>query len=215
MRAKLRTWMKSWQVWVIVACLAYIWGILWWGPAIVAVWPRGRQVALGFLMVALLVLSCFPLKYIVVPALMFLQGVKKGGRTAKAKEKLADSLMSFSTAVSSAVAIGALVFPFTVFIQTMAKGIDPLAVVVSWWPPQWLSWSHTAVFLSLFWAPVITSLLFRRQALDLYDEIASSTSVVAPIPQGTHERPRSLDPGPPVYVKANEGSRRQRRHRTK
>jgi hypothetical protein len=79
MRATLRTWMGSWQVWVIVACLAYIWGVRGRGPAVAAVWPGGLWVAQGLLAVALLVLSWFPLKYIVVPCLMFLQGEKKGG----------------------------------------------------------------------------------------------------------------------------------------
>jgi hypothetical protein len=213
MSAKLRTLMGSWQVWVIVACLAYIWGVRGQGPAIAAVWPRGLWVAQGLLVVALLVLSWFPLKYLVVPCFMFLQGEKKGGRTAKAKEKLADSLMSFSTAVFSAIVISVLVFPFTAFIQTMARGTDPVAVVVSGWPPTWWSGWHTAVFLILFWVPFSVAMLFRRRALDLYDELSLLTPVVAPTAQGTHEQPTIPDPGPPVYVKANGGSRRRRRHR--
>jgi hypothetical protein len=121
MRAKLRTWMGSWQVWVIVVCLAYIWGVRGRGPAIVAVWPWGLWVAVGLFYVALLVFTWFSCKYLLVPFLVFLAGMHDG-RTAKAKEKFADSLMSFSTALSSAVWISVLVFPFTAFIQAMASG---------------------------------------------------------------------------------------------
>jgi hypothetical protein len=205
--------MGSWQVWVIVACLVYIWGVHGQGPRIAAVWPRGLWVAIGLFHVALLVLSWFPLKYIVVPYLMFLQGEKKGGRTHKAKEKLADSLMSFSTAVSSAVWISVLVFPFTAFIQAMARGIDPVEAVVSWWRPEWWSGWHTAVFLILFWVPFSMSLLFRRRALDLYDELSPPAPAVATTAQGTHEQSTIPDPGPPAYVRADGGSRRRRRHR--
>jgi hypothetical protein len=215
MRPKLRMWIGSWQVGVVVACLAYIWGIRGRGAAIAAVWSRGPWVAQGLLVVALLVLSWFLLRYLVLPCFMFLQGEKKGGRTPKAKEKLADSLMSFSTAVSSAVMISVLVFPFTAFIQAMARGTDPVAAVVAWWPPEWWSWWHTAVFLILVWVPSSISLLFRRRALDLYDELSPPASVVAPTTQGTHEQPTVPDPGPPAYVRANEGSRHRRRHRTK
>jgi hypothetical protein len=213
MGSKLRTWMGSWQVWVIVACLAYLWGVRGQGPRIVAIWPWGGWIAVGLMLLALIVLSWFLLKYIVVPFLMFLQGEKKGGRTAKAKEKFADSLMSFSTAVFSAIVISVLVFPFTAFIQTMARGTDPVAAVVSGWPPAWWSGWHTAVFLILYWVPLSVAMLFRKRALDLYDELSPPTPAVAPTAQGTHEQSTIPDPGPPVYIKANGGSRRRRRHR--
>jgi hypothetical protein len=89
MRAKLRTWVGSWQVRVFVVCLAYIGIMLWLAPAIAAVSPWVALIALGLLLLAMLVLTWFPLKYIVVPCFLFLQGEKKGGRTDKAKEKFA------------------------------------------------------------------------------------------------------------------------------
>jgi hypothetical protein len=194
MRARLRMWMESWQVWAAVICLAYIWGILGRGPAFAAVSPRGLWVAQGLLAVALLVLSWFLSKYLVVPWVMFLQGAKLDERTAKAQEKLADSLMSTSTAVSSAVMISLLVVPFTAFIQTTARGIDPVAAVVAGWPPQWWSGWHTAVCLILFWVPVCMSLLLRRTALSIYDRIARTSvppaaSVADPTAQGAPESP--------------------------
>jgi len=167
------------------------------------------------MLLALIVLSWFILKYIVVPFLMFLQGEKKGGRTAKAKEKLADSLMSFSTAVFSAIVISVLVFPFTAFIQTMARGTDPVAAVVSGWPPAWWSGWHTAVFLILFWVPFSVAMLFRRRALDLYDELPQPAPAVAPTAQGTNEQPRIPAEVQTTHASANVGARRRRRPRAK
>ena len=219
MRAKLRTWLGSWQVWVIVACLAYIVGIRGRGPFIVAIWPKGLWVAYGLWMGAILVLIWFLLKYLVVPFLMFLQGEKKGGRTAKAKEKLADSFMSFSTAVASALVISLLVVPFTTFIQAMTRGVDPVAALVSWWPPAWWSDGHTAVFLILFWLPMSVSLLFRRRALDIYDEMArtpasSAASAVDPTAKDAHESPSAPARLQTTPASPNGGSRR-RRHRAR
>jgi hypothetical protein len=215
MRAKLRTWMGSWQVWVIVACLAYLWGIRGQGPRIVAIWPWGLWIAKGLMLLALIVLSWFSLKYIVVPCLMWLQGEKKGGRTDKAKEKLADSLMSFSTAVSSAVWISVLVFPFTALIQAMTRGTDPVEALVSGWPPAWWSWWHTAVFLILFWVPSSVALLFRRRALDLYDELSPPPPAVAPIAQGATESPSAPVGVQTTLARANAGARHRRRPRAK
>jgi hypothetical protein len=212
MRAKLRTWIGSWQVWVIVVCLAYIWGIRGRAPAIAAVWPWGLWVAVGLFLLALLVLIWFLLKYLVVPFLVFLAGMHDG-RTAKAKEKFADSLMSMSTAIFSALLIALLVFPFTTFIHTMTGGTDPVVALVAWWQPdRWSGW-HSVVFLGAFWVPLIVAQLVRRQALNLYDELPPSAPAVAPTAQGTREQTTISDPGPPPSVRANEGSRRRRRHR--
>ena len=215
MGSKLRTWMGSWQVWVIVACLAYLWGVRGQGPRIVAIWPWGGWIAVGLMLLALIVLSWFLLKYIVVPFLMFLQGEKKGGRTAKAKEKLADSLMSFSTAVFSAIVISVLVFPFTAFIQTMARGTDPVAAVVSGWPPAWWSGWHTAVFLILFWVPLSVAMLFRRRALDLYDELSPTHTCGGPDRPGANESPSAPVGVQTTLASANAGARHRRRPRAK
>jgi hypothetical protein len=213
MRAKLRTWIGSWQVWVIVACLAYIGGIYGRGPAIDAIWPSGLMIAQGLFLLALLVLSWFLVKYLVVPFLLFLQGWKNGGRTAKAKEKFADSLMSTSTAISSAMWIAIFVFPFTAFIQTMAGGTDPVAALVAWWQPDRWSWWHLAVFVGLLWLPLIMAVLLRREALDIYDELSPPALAGAPTAQGTREQTTISDPGPPPSARANGGSWRRRRHR--
>jgi hypothetical protein len=145
------------------------------------------------------------------------------GRTHKAKEKTADSLMSMSTAIQSATVIGLLVVPFTTYIQVIVGGLDPVAALVSWWQrprgdwvgAPWGPWGRATLLLALFLTPLAWARAVQRRALDIYDAIAPSTPVVAPTSQGTPERPTVLDPGPPVYVKANAGSQHRRRHRTK
>jgi len=227
MGAKLQTVLGSWRVWVTVGCIVYIGLIRGQGPRIAAIWPWGVEVATGLLLLALLfvawIVSDVLARYVLVPFFTLLEGKKIADRTAKAKEKLADSLISFSTAVLSAVCISLLVYPFTAFIQTMARGIDSVEALMSWWQsvggslmgPAWWSGWHTVLILVCYWVPLSIGLLFRRRALDIYDAIAPSTPVVAPTARGTHEQLTFPDPGPPVYVRANEGSRRRRRHRTK
>ena len=227
MRAKLRTWMGSWRVWGTVSCLAYMGLVRWQGPFIAAAWPGGLWIAQGLALLTLPFLALIVVdslvRHVLAPFFTLIEGKKIGDRTAKAKEKSADSLMSCSTAIFSALLIGVLVFPFTVFIQTMARGTDPVSALVSWsqsvggsWmSPAWWSWWHTGVLFVLFWLPLSFGMWGRKQALDLYDMIAPSTPVVAQTSQETPERPTVLDPGPPVYVRMNEGSRRRRRHRTR
>jgi hypothetical protein len=192
MGAKLRRWMRSWRVWVTVGCLVYIGLARGQGPRIVAVWPAGLWVAQGLLLLALLfvgwIVTDAVARYVAVPFLTFLEGKPLDRRTAKAQEMFADSLMSLSTAVVSAVLIGLLVFPFTAFIQAIAGGIDPVAALVSWWQPDRWSWWHVGLFLLLYWLPLSMALLLRRRALDVYDMIASPASVVEPTAQGTPER---------------------------
>jgi hypothetical protein len=86
---------------------------------------------------------------------------------------------------------------------------------VSWWPPEWWSGWHTAVFLGLFWVPLILAALFRRQGLDLYDELPPSAPAVAPTVQGTNEQPRIPAEVQTTHASANVGSRRRRHHRAK
>jgi len=215
MRAKLRTWIRSWRVWVIVACLAYIGGIYGRGPSIAAVWPLGLEIAKELILLALLVLSWFLLKYLVVPFLMWLQGEKKDGQTDKAKEKFADSLMSVSNAIQSATWISVLVFPLTAFIQAMTRGIDPVAVVVSWWPPPWWSGWHTAVFVGVYFLPLMVSVLFRGRALNLYDKLSPPAPAVVPTAQGTNAQPRIPAEGQTTHASATGSARRGRRPRAK
>jgi hypothetical protein len=222
MRAKLRTWIRSWRVWVIVACLAYIGGLHWRGPANAAMGPPWVWITKGLVVVALLVLTWFVLKYLAFPWFMYFygEGEKKGGRTDKAKEKLADSLMSFSTAVGSTLLISVLVVPFTAFIQAIARDVDPVEMVVSRWPPAWWSGWHTAVFLFLLFVPIFISLLARRQALDLYDEIAPPslppTAPAVGVTVGeTQERASIRDHVPPAHASADGRTRHRRRPRAK
>jgi hypothetical protein len=227
MRAKLRTWMGSWQVWVTIGCLVYL-GLLYrHGPFIAALWPWGINVDVGLLLLALLfvglLFSDTLVRYILVPFLTRLQGKKIDDRTAKAKEKFADSLMNISTAVFSAVVIGLFVFPFTLLIQTMVRGIDPVDALVSWWQsagsswmrPPWLSGWHKGLLFVLCWLPLSVGQLFRRRALDLYDELPPSAPAVAPTAQGINEQPRIPVEGQTTHTSATGGSRHRRRPRAK
>jgi hypothetical protein len=219
MGVKLRTVLRSWRVWMAVVCVVYL-GL---GPLVMralAAWPGAVNVAYGLAVLALLFMSWIVgdvfTRYVISPFLMVSLGDKKWtSRTPKAKEKAADSMMSVGTAVHSATFISLLVFPFTAFIQTMASGTDPVSALASWWQPDRWSWWHTIMLLGLFFIPLSVGRQAQRRALDIYDELSPSTPVVAPATEVTHEPPRSLDPGPPVYVRANEGSRRRRHHRTK
>jgi len=225
MGAKLRTWMGSWRVWVTIGCLVYIGLISWQWPFIAEVWPWGLVIAQVLGLLALLfvglIFSDTLVRYILVPFLTRLQGKKIDDRTAKAKEKFADSLMSISTAVYSAVVIGLFVFPFTLLIQTMVRGIDPVDALVSWWQsaggswmrPPWLSGWHKGLLFVLCWLPLGVGQLFRRQALDLYDALYQPAQAVTPTAQGTHERPSFREDVPTAHASSTGGSRRRRRHR--
>lgn len=211
MRAKLRTWIGSWRVWVIVACLAYIGGIYWQAPRIAAIWPRGVWIAVGLALAAGVFVCWMVTSYILVPLFTRLGAKKFDERTDKAKEKWADSLMSCGTSVLGAFITSILVFPLTAFIQAVTSGTDPVAVVVSWWPPAWWSEWHTAVFISLYFLPLMLSALFRGRALNIYDELPPSAPAVAPTAQGTREQTTISDPGPPPYTSTTGGTRRRRR----
>jgi hypothetical protein len=186
-------------------------------------WPWYVQ-ALALILwgAALMLVILMPCLILLALLLERLLGDKKfKGRTIKAKEKLADSLMSMGTAVQSATLIGLLVFPFTAFIQTVAGGTDPVAALVSWWQriggnwmrPTWWSWWHTGMLFILLLMPYAWARSAQRRALDIYDEISPPAPAVAPTAQGTTKQSTIPDPGPPAYVRANEGSRRRRRHR--
>jgi hypothetical protein len=221
MRAKLRTWMGSWRVYVTIGCLVYL-GLLYkWGPVIEAVWPRGLVIAQWLMLLALCFLGDVLARYVLAPFLVFSLGDKKfPNRTPKAKEKAADSLMSVGTAVGSAVWISLLVFPLTAFIQVMAGGTDPVSALVSWWrPDRWSSW-HTGVFCVLFFLPLSMSRQMQRRALDIYDEISPPPSL-QPTPtvdqraQGTNEQPHLSTEVKRTHPSANGGARRRRRPHVK
>jgi len=211
---------------VAVGCAAFIGLTVWLGPFI-RLWSWGvRVVVLGLVVMALLVAGLI-LGHAFASLLMYLLlGRELNRRTPKAKEKLADSLMSVSTATQSATLIGLFVFPLTAFIQTMVSGIDPVEALVSWWQRVGSSWMrsawwpgwHTVVFLVLYWLPLSIGLLFRKRALDIYDQIAPPSPLpaapaVAPTAQGTNEQPRIPAAGQTTHPSATGGSRRRRRHR--
>jgi hypothetical protein len=174
MVALLRRCMVSWRwhVTVGVGCAAFIALTVWLEPFIrlwsweVSVVVRGLEV-IALLVVVLIIGHAFGRFLIYI-----LLGKELNRRTPKAKEKLADSLMSVSTATQSATWIGLFVFPLTAFLQTMTSGTDPVSALMAWWrPDRWSGW-HTVVFLAIFWLPLSVGLLGRRRALDFYDELS-------------------------------------------
>jgi hypothetical protein len=93
-------------------------------------------------------------------------------RTDKAKEKFADGLMSMSRAIQNAIAIGILIFPFTAYLQAFVRGIDPIVALQTWTSSARLTLLHLVGLVVSFSAPFLFAQLFRRRALNLYDDIA-------------------------------------------
>lgn len=229
MQAKLRTWMGPWRVWVTIGCLAYIGFMSVRGPFITGVWPGGLLVA----QVLLALPAVFYLSWIICNALAHydaltpffarLLGKKTHDRTAKAQEKYADSLMSISTAIRSAVFISLWVFPLTVFIQAMALGKDPLWELWSWLPgllsrgtkPEWWPLPFAVMFLALSLLPVAIACWMRERALKLYDTLPPPAPAVAPTAQGMNDQPRIPAEGQTTRTSMNGGSQRRRRPRSK
>jgi hypothetical protein len=101
---------------------------------------------------------------------MLLLGVQFQRRTDKAKEKLADSLMSMSTTLLNGVFLGVLVFPLTAFIQSFVSGKDPVPALQTWLSS--LTWTHVGLFGGFFIIPAVVANLARTSALTIYDAIA-------------------------------------------
>jgi hypothetical protein len=225
MSAKLRMWLKSWWVWAAIVCFVYLWLVGKYAPPIEALWPwaspwSGYIVSVSLLL-ALLILGCilgYGAAYFVTESfLMLFEDKELNKRTAKAKEKYADGLMSFSTAICSATFIAVLLFPFTAYIQAITSGTKPVAPWVlqylehapGWW------WFYEFVLFALFWLPLGVATWFRKRALALYDEIATLAPADAPVAQGTQERLSAPAEGQTTHTSANGGSRRRRRPRAK
>jgi hypothetical protein len=223
MRLKWRMWLKSWWVWAAIVCFVYLCLFGKYALRIEALWPWAwpwsGYIALVSLLLVLLVLDGIMLYvlvyYMAGPSLTSFVDKELNKRTAKAKEKYADGLMSFSTAICSATFIAGLLFPLTAYIQAITSGTKPVAPWVLQYlehtPGWWLFYEF--VLFTLFLLPLSVATWFRRRALALYDEIATLAPADAPVAQGTTKQSTIPDPGPPVYVKANGGSRRRRRHR--
>jgi hypothetical protein len=216
MAARGRRFREAWLFWpmiVVGGCLGFIGLPLAW-ESFIASWPWSVKRVVPHLIGLAVMVGWLSVNNILI-RLAF--GDKKWkGRTAKAKEKFADSLMSVSTAVQSAMFIGVLVFPFTAFIQAMASGTDPVAALVTGYG-QWLSW---LIIYGLFLAPLAWGRMCQRQALDIDDAIARESSppptpTVDPIAQGANEQPSSPAGVETTPASANGGSRRRRRHRRK
>jgi hypothetical protein len=223
-----RIWLKSWLVWLAIICFVYLYLASFFdtsAPRIEALWPWAwpwsGYVVFGSLLLPLLILGCIG-AYVLVyhmagPSLTSFVDKELNKRTAKAKEKYADGLMSFSTAICSATFIAVLLFPLTAYIQAITSGTKPVAPWVLQYlehaPGWWLFYEF--VLFALFWLPLGVATWFRKRALALYDEIATLAPADAPVAQGTQERPSAPAEGQTTHTSANGGSRRRRRPRAK
>jgi hypothetical protein len=220
-----RMWLKSRWVWAWAVCLVSMWLVGKYAPRIEVLWPWAWPWA-GYIAYVLGLLASLFLVgrmyyvfvyHMVRSSLMSFVDKELHKRTAKAKEKYADGLMSFSTAICSATFIAILLFPLTAYIQAITSGTKPVVpwvlqhLLMEHGPGWW--WFYEFVLFALFWLPLGVATWFRRRALALYDEISSPAPAVTPTAQGTHEQSTIPDPGPSAYVRANGGSRRRRRHR--
>jgi hypothetical protein len=101
-------------------------------------------------------------------------------RTDRAKEKYADSLMSLSTAMLSAVFIGLFVVPVTAFIkaladQAFAGQMDLLSPLWTWFTSGRFTIRHAILFVVVFYVPLFIAARFRKWALNLYDDLAKKS----------------------------------------
>jgi hypothetical protein len=187
MRLKWRMWLKSWLVWAAIVCVVYLYLVGTYALRIEALWPWAwpwsGYIVFGSLLLALLILDCIG-AYVLVyhmagPSLTSFVDKELNKRTAKAKEKYADGLMSFSTALCSATFIAGLLFPLTAFIQAITSVTNPVAQVP--WVLQHLEHArgwwlfYEFVLFALFWLPLGVATWFRKRALDLYDELSPPT----------------------------------------
>src|SRR5262245_12036118 len=130
MGSELRRLLKLWWIRAGVACFAYLCLVGLFSEYVLRIetlwpwaWPWSGRVVFWLLALALLVLIgifVYVLVYHMVgPSLASYVNKGLDKRTAKAKEKFADGLMNFSTAICSATFIAVLVFPLTVFMQAI------------------------------------------------------------------------------------------------
>jgi hypothetical protein len=177
-------------------------------------WPWGARVILfwlGNIMPLILAVLVYPLA---VRAGRYTprweRGLELDTRSDKAKEKLADSLMSVGTAIHSATLVAILVFPVTAFISLVARGTDPLpadaldTLLRGDWltPPTWVAFGQwvyahllfTALFTVTLLFPALTGSKLRLHAMNIYDTLprpAASPSL-APTPAPVQDRPTVL-----------------------
>jgi hypothetical protein len=135
-----------WRIKVLVGCLGYTVFIVVvprMFPSM-ASWPWGiRVVLVGLAWVALLVML-WMLAH-VLKAYVFAPFLKEtlDTRSPKAKEKLADSLMSVGTAIHSASPVAVLIFPVTAFINAVVSGWKdpvPMDALAAWLTADWRTW---------------------------------------------------------------------------
>jgi hypothetical protein len=218
MAGSLRKYMASWS-WrstVIVGGLGYL-AFINVGPRLfpsMASWPWDVRVVLSRLARIMPLILAVLASPFAIRAGRYIsrweRGLKLDTRSDKAKEKLADSLMSVGTAIHSATLVAILVFPVTAFISLVARGTDPLPADAldtllrgDWLTlPTWVAFGRWVYAHLLFTALFTVTLLFpalfgsklRLHALDIYDALprpaASPSLALTPVP--VQDRPTVL-----------------------
>jgi hypothetical protein len=118
-------------------------------------------------------------------------------RSDKAKEKVADSLLSVSNAVMGAASVAFFVVPLTAVVQAIVRRTDLWAVLSPLLKPD-QPWWQPVLLVALYLLPIIVAVYFRTGALDIYDEIAKKATPEPAIgpngaPPTTRACPRSAD----------------------
>jgi hypothetical protein len=181
MIARLRAFLASWRrsLLVVVGCLAYLalvrvafyefpqvvpW--LGWGLLIIVVL---EFVALGAVMYIVRAMMVRTLPPVIAKAF---HEIPWADRSDKAKEKLADSLMSVSSTILGAVYIGVFVVPLTALLQAMVTRTDLGSLLSPLLKPDGLPGWQVILFIVLLLLSAIVSVSMRTEALNIYDEIA-------------------------------------------
>jgi hypothetical protein len=196
LRVFLTLW--PWYIWLSIGCFVFMMIIYaaTKGFTEIDLWPlHVRIIVLCLYWIAILVgLTCIAKPGGVALAKVLLMGVlpEIEDRTDKAKEKLADSLMSVGNTIHSATLLGILVVPLTAFIQAIVSGKDPVSPLLAYLgtggTAKWHGFLLGFLLGLLIMVPSMAASYMKRRALNLYDEI-SERSALSP---ALRWRPKSL-----------------------
>lgn len=99
--------------------------------------------------------------------------MKLDNRSLKSKEKFADSLMSIANTIHGGVLVSVLVFPLTAFLTAIFGSQEPFSFIAM---INRVTWTNVAVFAFIYFVPIVAGVKAKEKAMDLYDEVASSSS---------------------------------------
>jgi hypothetical protein len=211
---RLRTFLASWRrfLLVFVGCLAYLTLVevtVRVFPSVAPALGYGWLVIVGLYLLAALAFGLIGI-YLTVVVMAALTPVLRrvfadtpwAERSDKAKEKHAESLLTMSNAIASATFIAILVAPLTAFLQAMVTRRDLGSLLSPFLTPGGLPGWQLIALSVLFFVPLVFSALAKKNALDVYDELAKPALPEPPLgPNGTTATtracPASVDPPTP------------------